>query len=449
MQDKDKTGTGPQADETKPPAGDEAPPAGDADASEEPDAPWATKADAHVTLDGDAEAIPEAELAADDEPDHDADLSEPAPHPERRSSSLVGLVGIVLLALMAAIAGSAIGPHLLGIQDAGLPASVEQQLANLEAEAAKISDLAQRVGKLETEVAAPSAGGDVAAELKDLTDRVAKLETASSGATGAAPNLTDLEAQVSKLETTVAGLSTTGGTAASGDGGALATDVANLKQQVDATSQSLSDLQSRLANLDKLSGTVSGLTAQVDELAGRSVDPKAAFVVAVGQLRDAADGSNPFDQALGAAVAVAPDDSAVAAALAALKPLATAGVPTLDDLKASFSATADAVVAADGAGDTWFDQTLSSLEGLVSVRRVGGDVVGDTAEAVVARAEAALDQGNLDAAAADVASLTGAPGEAAAGWLAQAKNRLAVDKAVASLSSRASDLVTGAAGGGS
>jgi hypothetical protein len=106
------------------------------------------------------------------------------------------------------------------------------------------------------------------------------------------------------------------------------------------------------------------------------------------------------------------------------------------------------VVAADQAGGDWLDQTLSSLEGLVSVRRVG-EVEGDTAEAIVARAETALDQGNLAKAVDDVASLTGAAADAAAGWLARAKNRLAVDKAVASLSSQASELVTGAAGGGS
>jgi hypothetical protein len=329
-----------------------------------------------------------------------------------------------------------------------LPASVTDQLQSLDNETAKIADLSTRVSKLETDIQAPAGGSDVASELKDLSDRLAKLESgANASTTAAAPDLSDLETQVGKLEATVAALSA-GGTSATGDA-TLAATVASLKQEIDKTAQSLSDLQAQLANLDKLSGTVTGLTAQVDELAGRSVDPRAAFVVAVGQLRDDAASSQPFDQALGAVVAVAPQDSAVAADIAALKPLATAGVPTLDDLKASFSATADAVVAADGTSDNWIDQTLSSLEGLVSVRRVGGDIEGDTAEAIVARAEAALAQGKLDAAVGDVASLTGAPGEAAAGWLAQAKNRLAVDKSVAGLSSRASDLVTGAAGGGS
>jgi hypothetical protein len=451
MQDKDKTGAGTKADDIEPKDGDATPPADEtieAGADGDKDAPWGAGDDTPI-VEGEATSEPtEPVQPTETEPLPEAERPEPAAPPERRSSPLVGTVGIVLLALMAAVVGSAIGPRILSTPDPALPASVENQIQGLQNEAAKIADLSTRVSKLETDMQTPAGGTDAASELKDLSDRLAKLETGVGTATAAgAPDLTDLEAQVSKLETTVASLSA-GGASSTGDT-ALAATVSSLKQEVDATAQSLSDLQARLANLDKLSGTVTSLTAQVDELAGRGVDPKAAFVVAVGQLRDAAGGGEPFDQALASVVAVAPDDSAVAADIAALRPLASAGVPTLAELNESFSATADAVVAADGAGNDWIDQTLSSLEGLVSVRRVGGDVEGDTAEAVVARAEVALAEGDLDAAVADVATLTGAPGEAAAGWLAQAKNRQAVDKAVAGLGARASDLVTGAAGGGS
>jgi hypothetical protein len=295
---------------------------------------------------------------------------------------------------------------------------------------------------------AASSGGDGTAELTDLGDRVAKLEAAGTATnTPSTPDISDLEAQVGKLETAVAGLSSSATT--SSDGGTLATTVAGLKQQVDQTAKSLSDLQARLQNLDQLSSEVTSLASQVDELAGRSVDPKAAFVVAVGQLREAAAGGQPFEQELAAVEAVAPDDGAIAADLSSLKTLAIGGVPTLSDLQASFGATADAAVAAERAGKGWIDQTLSSLEGLVSVRRVGGDMAGDSAEAIVARAETALDGGDLETAVNDVAALSGAAADAAAEWLAQAKNRLAVDKAVASLGARASALVTGAAGGGS
>jgi len=457
MQDKDKTG--PTADDEEPDDGagkgqDDTVEA-EAGAAEEAEAPWRAGGDT-LTIEGEATSEP-------DQPAEPAEPGEPEPLPEaekqpqepeppvppaRRSSALVGAVGIVLLALMAAVVGSVIGPQILGTQEAGLPAGVEARIAALEGDATKLSDLSSRVAKLETEVQSAASGGDVSSELKDLSDRVAKLESAGSAATTAAtPDLSDLEAQVSKLESAVAALSSSTATSAGGD--ALATSVSDLKKQVDQTAQSLSDLQAKLQNLDKLSSEVTALTSQVDELAGRSVDPKAAFVVAVGQLREAADGNQPFDQELASAASVAPDDSGVAADLSSLKTLAAGGVPTLADLQASFGATADAVVAAGRAGEGWFDQTLSSLEGLVSVRRVGGDIQGDSAEDIVARAETALDQSDLATAVSDMASLTGSAGDAAAGWLAQAKNRLAVDKAIQSLSARASALVTGAADSGS
>ena len=455
MQDKDKTG--PKAEETDAKDGEATPPAEETssngkEAARESDAirqaggdtlaieGEATSEPAEPTEPGDAEPLPEAERPPLDD--------EPAVAPARRSSPLVGMIGVVLLALMAAVLGSVVGPHILGTQDTDPPAGVEQRLAALEGDAAKFTDLSSRVAKLETEMGAASSGGDGTAELMDLGDRVAKLEAAGTATnTPGTPDISDLEAQVGKLETAVAGLSSSATT--SSDGGTLATTVAGLKQQVDQTAKSLSDLQARLQNLDQLSSEVTSLASQVDELAGRSVDPKAAFVVAVGQLREAAAGGQPFEQELAAVEAVAPDDGAIAADLSSLKTLAIGGVPTLSDLQASFGATADAAVAAERAGKGWIDQTLSSLEGLVSVRRVGGDMAGDSAEAIVARAETALDGGDLETAVNDVAALSGAAADAAAEWLAQAKNRLAVDKAVASLGARASALVTGAAGGGS
>jgi uroporphyrinogen-III synthase len=79
---------------------------------------------------------------------------------------------------------------------------------------------------------------------------------------------------------------------------------------------------------------------------------------------------------------------------------------------------------------------------LVTVRPVGDDVRGDTAEARVARAEAALDKGDLAAAVAELDQLEGRPAEAAADWLSRAKARLGADQAVAGLRAQATDLLS-------
>jgi hypothetical protein len=62
----------------------------------------------------------------------------------------------------------------------------------------------------------------------------------------------------------------------------------------------------------------------------------------------------------------------------------------------------------------------------VRVRRVGEDAAGDTPDAVLARAEAAMDNGNLAKAVDEVGALQGEPAAAFADWLADAKARLAV-----------------------
>src|SRR3546814_21170399 len=70
---------------------------------------------------------------------------------------------------------------------------------------------------------------------------------------------------------------------------------------------------------------------------------------------------------------------------------------------------------------------------VVRVRRVGEDVAGDTPEAVLARAEAAMDRGDLAEAAARVGELQGDAAAAFAEWLAAAKARPSADAGLSRL----------------
>ncbi|MGH6917192.1 MAG: mitofilin family membrane protein, partial [Geminicoccaceae bacterium] len=88
------------------------------------------------------------------------------------------------------------------------------------------------------------------------------------------------------------------------------------------------------------------------------------------------------------------------------------------------------------------NRATDNLMRLVTVRPVGDDVRGDTAEARVARAEAALDKGDLASAVAELDQLEGRPAAVAADWLGQAKARLGADQAVAQLRAQATDLLS-------
>jgi len=128
-----------------------------------------------------------------------------------------------------------------------------------------------------------------------------------------------------------------------------------------------------------------------------------------------------------------------------LQPHATSGVAARDALAAEFPAIAKKALAEDFAGDSFGERLLGKLKGLVSLRRVGPDVPGDTVEAKLARAEAALDLGDLAKAVEIVKSLPPSTSPATAPWLARAEANVAVRAAVDRLAAHAVSLL-GSAG---
>jgi len=109
-------------------------------------------------------------------------------------------------------------------------------------------------------------------------------------------------------------------------------------------------------------------------------------------------------------------------------------VSTLDDLTDSFTEAARDIVATSyGEGeDGWVAGIVRRASQVVSVRPVG-EIEGDSAAALVARAESHLAEGDLAAAVAEIKALQGAAAEAAAPWLTKAEARLRVEAAMAQL----------------
>ncbi len=71
---------------------------------------------------------------------------------------------------------------------------------------------------------------------------------------------------------------------------------------------------------------------------------------------------------------------------------------------------------------------MASAQSLVTIRRIDEAPTGDGPAATLARAKAALDQGDLAAAVKDVETLDGAPREAFSAWLGEARARLGADE---------------------
>ncbi|CAO3418638.1 mitofilin family membrane protein [Azospirillum endophyticum] len=358
----------------------------------------------------------------------DAEPSRPtiAPTPsyidEPRSGSgfATALSVVALLVGAAALSAPWWGPALPGWPAPAAPAASSAAAPADPALRAQIQQLVDRVGKLEQRPAASGNGGD-AADLSALTQRIDALEKrpAATPDTGAADAQKALADRLAALEQKV--------TAAAGNAQAaqqLQGEVDSLKQQVTSVNQAVSERQD------------AATAAQ-------------ALVLAAGQLRASLSGGQPFQQDLQAVRALNIADPGVTQPLDAVASYAAKGIPTRAQLTDRFQPLAGEIVRAEirGEGNSWIDSVVGKLSTLVTVRREGGGVVGTTADAVVARAEAALDAGNLAKAVEELSALQGPAAQTAAPWLADAKARLAADQAARQLNDRAIALMTTAAGG--
>lgn len=274
-----------------------------------------------------------------------------------------------------------------------------------------VAPVASRVDALSTQVEAltqqvsesGSQGGsgipaELSARLDGLEAAVAEAGAGSGGAGGDPAALTALEDRLAGLESKIAALAEAG-TSASADP-ELAAQMNELRAAQSGFQSSIAELQSgadRLASkIGELEQGQQTLAAQV-EAPSRQID--LARAIAAAGLKSAIDRGGPFMSELEAFASVAPEDPAVSE----LRDLAARGVPSRADLVAGFSDAASKAIAAADPGDPeagLVDRLMSSAMSVVKVRKVG-DVAGDSAEAIVARAETRLVNGDLDAALAE------------------------------------------------
>jgi hypothetical protein len=342
---------------------------------------------------------------------------EPAPR-GRRSLAAGAALGISIIALvgLVAAAGAAWQFYLRPLQQR--TTALEARIAAIE----PLSDLARRVDVLEAELARQPTGGAAAApsvgaagsdSLSGLAQDVAQLKADSARADQLAKRLADIQIA-------------TGGR--------------------ELLAQSIRDIQSSVAasqgEVERLSAALQAADGRLDQVEGALAERRQrglraeAVALAAGQLRAALRTAKPFAEELASLRAVAGNDQQIDAVIDGIEPLGSAGVPTRDDLRGDLGRLAPDIVrsAVVGDGSSWWRQALYRFESVISLRRTGASVPGDRADALVARAEARLDEDDLDAAVTALRGLTGLPAQIAAPWVQQAEQRQAVDSAEAELS---------------
>ena len=193
---------------------------------------------------------------------------------------------------------------------------------------------------------------------------------------------------------------------------------------------------------------VSALNGRIDQLVQdqhRSASAAGA-ALAASELGEAAQSSRPFADQLAALDPILPDSSA----LRALRPLAAQQTPSRAALAADFAVEADHVAVASRAppqGSGLIKRLLHTLTAVLTIRRVD-KLTGDTPDAVLARSQRQVDDGDLEDALTTLNDLPAAGRDAIAAWRGRAARRVEIDRLIAAIRQGAAQDLAEASGHG-
>ena len=354
---------------------------------------------------------------------------------------LGGLVGVIALALAWGVPSGKPGNNAAEL------AKLDQRIAKLES-VPTAQESTEAVAEIDTRVKALEQRPEKPApDLSDLTSRVAQLETSMKTLADAAKqggSVADAAAvsqQINQAEQRLQGRIDTALASESSNASTIQ-EMQNSISELKAKNAALADAELGTGGsneLSELSARVSKIEKALPELAtaasrGAADTKSAAVTIAFANLRAAVSEGRPFATELDTIGTLSPS----ATDLGALPAYAEKGIPTVPELARSFDAAKDSALAATAppsSGGSLLDSLMASAESLVKVRRVDATATGDTPSAVLARAEAALDKGDLATAIKEVGTLQGAPRDAFSGWLDQARARLDADEILKRLES--------------
>lgn len=270
-----------------------------------------------------------------------------------------------------------------------------------------------------------------AESLKLLASEMEGLKTSVANVENAKPPTVDLSPvndKIAAIEQRMTSLPAANGLSVDADTrlSALASDISAIRTSLDETRKAQDEAKA-------------ALLMRIEALEKKSSEPRddiqVAVAIASAGLKAAIDRGGPFGPELQALEGIDPNDPAVKE----LKSFAATGVPARAKLVSDFSGVADimlAEVAGQQPNQSFADRLWSSAESMIKVRPVGY-VEGEGADAVVARIEANLTDGNLKGAAAEWAKLPEAAQKAGADFKASLDARIKVEDLVGSTLSKA------------
>ncbi len=310
--------------------------------------------------------------------------------------------------------------------------AAEEAARKTAAENARVLDITGRVAKLESKI--DLRGLPELQRLKAERNRLkARLDSTLN-------RLASLEAQMGQVKKEVEAISQTPATDSSQALRQLSSRLGQLEKTVSAPAPkktaSVTRLEKQIARLEKK--LVPEPTSESTRDPGGESRQAQAFLLALGQWRVALRSARPYGDELASLIAVAGQEPEIASLTSSLGERADQGIPTLGMLRGRFKGLASDIVLAEGGAQakTWLNSTLARLRSSVRWRRTD-DLQGTRAEAVVARAEAILETGNLAGAIRELEALKSGSAKVAKEWLEDARALVSAEKVLAALQVRA------------
>jgi hypothetical protein len=242
----------------------------------------------------------------------------------------------------------------------------------------------------------PSLGTNEKAEasLNLMASDITALKTQLAEQAAATPkiDLSPVETKIAALEEKVAKVPEANGLSADADARITA-----LAEQVKAAEAASTTLKSELETVRAaLEMRIEAIEKKLDQPRD---DVEVAIAIASAGLKAAIDRGGPFVAELSTLEGINPDDPAVKE----LKTFAATGVPSRASLVAEFPKVADTILASarsDDPNQSLTDRLMSSALSAIQVRPVG-EVEGEGPEAIVARMEARITNGDFASAATE------------------------------------------------
>lgn len=228
--------------------------------------------------------------------------------------------------------------------------------------------------------------------------------------------------------------------------------------QASAAYAQVAQLQGRVASLETAVNVERSRADRAQQMVRDTTERLQKTVRAAGalaRLRTNLERGYPFEHEFDDANLVLSSDANAVARLQPLRQWAESGIASRADLRSALDGLgADIVRAALLEGtQTWWQAIVARVKSLVIVRPTpdgdipqAGTAEGDRPPAIVARAEARLNDDDIAGALNELSALTGAAADVAQGWVATARARVSADEIMVSLDDSLRGVLSGSAG---